>query len=157
MSAKAASRNALVAAPAAADVQGTDQPICSCTQIATISPMLPRTPVLCRRYAHAHWLPPVEVELRIVGRRHGVRAVKVEQVCATAQHALLHGAAAPEAKVVQAAAQQGARFASLHAGIKGGLDDVTRPAARRGNGGGVPVAATSMCTCMNGWGGCGGL
>jgi hypothetical protein len=101
---------------AAATPSPSTSPACTTSSTQTVTT---HTPVLGGWYAHTDRPPPVEVELRIVGSRHRVCAVKVEQVRAAAQHALLHGAAAAEAKVVQPAAQQRTGLAALHAAVKG--------------------------------------
>ena len=44
--------------------------------------------------------------LDIVGSRQGVSALKVEEVCSTANDTLLNSATAPEAKVMQPGWQQ---------------------------------------------------
>ena len=55
---------------------------------------------------------------------------------------LLQAGAAAEAKIVQAAAQQGAAAPSVHAALKGGLYGVPGPPAERGHRGGVPVRSS---------------
>lgn len=96
-------------------------------------------PVLRSWDAHAHRPAAIEMELRIVRRRHGVCAIKVEQVRTATQHTLLHCAAAPETKVMQTAAQQGVGPATLHAGVKGSFYNVPGAAAGCGYCGGVPA------------------
>ena len=55
-----------------------------------------------------------------------------------------HGAAAPEAEVVQARGQQGRGSPSLCALLEGRLYDIPRPPAQRGHCGGVPVQCVRL-------------
>lgn len=69
--------------------------------------------------------------LSIVGSREGVGAIKVEQVGNTAEDALLDGAAAPEAEVVQPRGHQHRCSAAVDAALKRCLYDVPCASAQR--------------------------
>mmetsp|Transcript_4596 Transcript_4596/g.13034 ORF Transcript_4596/g.13034 Transcript_4596/m.13034 type:complete len:212 (-) Transcript_4596:285-920(-) len=94
--------------------------------------------MLRRRNARADGSTGVELELCIVRRGQGVRAVKVEQVRHASQNALLETGSSPEAKVMKTRRQKRTVPASLDRGIKCRRNDILGAPGECGDRGRVP-------------------